>query len=62
MNLGGADVIYAKNWNFGLKLCLDNHFKEKFGSRDMGVHFLPKNEPKQPVDQDINNLYRSLKF
>ena len=55
LDLVGADVIFAQNWNFELKLSLDNAFMKKISIMSVIVHFFPKHSPKKPKTQSQNS-------
>ena len=51
LDLGGATMIFAQNWNFVLKLVFVNLFWKKMSSRWLGIYFLSKFRSKTPQDK-----------
>ena len=48
LDLGGATIIFAQNWNFELKFVLVNPFQKKMTSKWFRINFLTKNRSKMP--------------
>ena len=62
MDLGGATIIFAQNWNFQLKFVLVNHFWKKMTSRQFKIHFLYKFESKMPQNRTVSKQPLSKKM